>query len=69
MILPNTVTTIGKQAFGYCSNLSKIIIPESVTSIDDTTFEGILDNLTIYGKKNSYAHQYAKRNNIAFVEM
>lgn len=69
VVIPNTVTTIGKQAFGYCSNLSKIIIPESVTSIDDTAFEGILDNLTIYGKKNSYAHQYAKRNNIAFMEM
>ena len=32
------VTSIGNGAFGFCSSLTKVIIPEGVTSIGETTF-------------------------------
>ncbi|MBO7234403.1 MAG: leucine-rich repeat domain-containing protein [Paludibacteraceae bacterium] len=36
--LPNTVTSIGDEAFSYCSSLTSITIPNSVTSIGDYAF-------------------------------
>ena len=32
-IIPNSVTTIGSEAFGGCENLTSIVIPDSVTEI------------------------------------
>ena len=37
-IIPNSVTSIGKSAFYYCSGLTSITIPNSVTSIGDYAF-------------------------------
>lgn len=36
--IPDTVTYIGKSAFGVCIGLTTITIPASVTSIDDYAF-------------------------------
>ena len=36
--LPNSVTSIGNDAFGYCLLLTSITIPDSVTSIGDYAF-------------------------------
>ncbi|MFV0599312.1 MAG: leucine-rich repeat domain-containing protein [Bacteroidales bacterium] len=36
--LPNSVTSIGREAFGDCLGLTSIIIPNSVTSIGQSTF-------------------------------
>lgn len=36
--IPNTVTTIGINAFGECSALTSVIIPNSVTNIGDNAF-------------------------------
>ncbi|MBT3480129.1 MAG: leucine-rich repeat domain-containing protein, partial [Opitutales bacterium] len=33
--IPDSVTSIGDFAFGYCTNLTSITIPDSVTSIGD----------------------------------
>lgn len=50
--------SIGWWAFAHCNSLSSISIPESVTSIGFCAFNDC-NNLTIYCKENSYAHQYA----------
>ena len=37
-VIPNSVTSIGKYAFSYCSGLTAIEIPNSVKSIGDNAF-------------------------------
>lgn len=37
--LPDSVTSIGKAAFGHCDALTSIILPASVTNIGDHAFE------------------------------
>ena len=43
--IPSTVTTIGKSAF-YMSALSQIVIPETVSSIEDNAFCETIENLS-----------------------
>ena len=40
LVIPNSVTSIGKWAFWGCSGLTSITIPNSVTSIGREAFEG-----------------------------
>lgn len=39
IIIPKSITTLGKGAFSYCSSLTSIDIPNSVTSIGDYAFQ------------------------------
>ena len=47
--IPNTVTTIGNNAFGICTGLTNIRIPDSVTTIGNEAFSRCtgLTNITI----------------------
>ena len=42
--IPNSITTIGKEAFSYCDGLTSVNIANSATSIGDKAFYGC-DNL------------------------
>jgi len=44
IVIPNSVTVIGEEAFFGCSGLQSIVIPNSVTQIRDRAFSGC-DNL------------------------
>lgn len=65
-IIPNTITTIGDNAFYLCAGLTSISIPNSVTIIGDNAFAGcngltavnIPNNLISIGK---YAFSHCKQ--------
>lgn len=47
LFIPNSVTSIGKFTFTYCSGLISVTIPNSVTSIGSSAFEGCYDLTTV----------------------
>lgn len=60
------ITEIRSSAFANCINLRQIKIPESVTAMGDSVFYGN-KSICILGKTGSYAEQYAKKNELAFI--
>ncbi len=63
--IPEGVTIIKSEAFRLCMELHTVIIPKTVTMIDDTAFTDC-PNVTICGKADTYAEQYANNHNIPF---
>ena len=45
--IPNSETSIGREAFRNCSGLTAVIIPESVTSIGSGAFSGCTSLMTV----------------------
>lgn len=54
--IPRTVTHIGYGAFYHCDDLSKILIPDTVTEIEPAAFNKtrMLDNWFLYGESDFY---------------
>ena len=63
--IPDSVPSIGDYAFYHCTSLTSMTIPDSVTSIVSNAFFGC-NILHILCNQNSYAHQYAETNGIAY---
>lgn len=63
--IPKTVYRIGASAFADCEELMKIRIPEEVTYIGTSAFDGC-DNLSLEVYEDSYAENYADRNDLLY---
>lgn len=55
IILPSTVQEIGRyyDGFAYCSGITELVIPESVTTIAEGSFQGCNNLTDIYCKKTN----------------
>ena len=65
VIIPDGVTSIGDRAFRFHKSLESITIPDSVTSIGDYAFYSCA-NVIMQCNRNSYAEEYAKKNNVYY---
>ena len=64
--LPETVESIGENAFARIPSLRVVRIPEKTKQIAKTAFAGS-NNVTIIGSPGSYARTWAHENGIPFV--
>lgn len=67
IVIPSSVTTVGKDAFRKCANLSAAVFMNKETSIGSNAFAETSADLIIYGYTGSTAQTYADKNNIPFV--
>lgn len=56
VVLPESLNTIGQEAFLKCEKLLAINIPKNVSSIDSTAFDRCisLDSITVHAENNTY---------------
>jgi len=67
--IPDTVTTISEFAFGGCSQLQSVTIPESVMSIEKfTIFSGCNSLRDIYFRSSVPPHIYSNESGLVFAE-
>lgn len=63
LIIPSTVTSIGKMVCYLAEHLQGVWIPEEVTTIHETAFSE-LEKLTIFTPEGSTAHHFAAEHGI-----
>lgn len=54
LVIPDGVTSIGRNAFSYCTRLTSIVIPDSVTEIDEYEFSGCTSLTSVTYKDKTY---------------
>ncbi|MBQ7045634.1 MAG: leucine-rich repeat domain-containing protein [Clostridia bacterium] len=64
--VPDTVKEIYGDAFGYKTNLKRIIIPSSVTDFADYNMFVFPDDVILVVENGSAAEQYAKSHNLKY---
>ena len=67
VIISEGVKRVDWFAFYTCPHLSSVTIPQSVTSIGYSAFEGSSPSFTVYCQQSSYAYEYAKSYGISYV--
>lgn len=66
--IPNGVSVIKYRAFYGCWALNAIQLPESITEIDDWTFQTCSSLKTVYAKADTYVDTWAKDNNYQVID-
>lgn len=61
------IKTIGVFAFAGCASLKEMVIPESVIEMNGREIFHGCEEIRIFGKSGSCAEQYAKDNNLIFI--
>lgn len=69
VIIKDGPVSIGTSAFTGCKNLKRVVIPASVTKIDEFSFESNETNesLVIYGQRETTAEAYSTDKRVKFV--
>ena len=63
IVIPETVTYVGSNAFGYCKDLVNVYIPQGITFIHTAAFRNST-NVNINVAEGSYGHKFAVNNGI-----
>ncbi len=65
--LPEQITSVGSEAFCNCINLEKLYFPKGIKDIESDILKGC-NQVVIYGYKDTCAEDFAKENNLTFIE-
>lgn len=67
-VIPDGVAELCDYSFRYCQDIKELVIPESVTKISTSAFNGgTYIHLTIIGKAGSYAETFAGELGYTFI--
>lgn len=65
IVLPSTLRSIGRRAFAKRWHLACVVIPASVTAIDETAFEEA-EEVCLCVQEGSCAHRFARKKGLPF---
>lgn len=65
--LPEQITRVGSEAFCNCVNLESLYFPKGIKEIESDILKGC-NQVVIYGYKDTCAEDFAKENNLTFIE-
>lgn len=65
--LPEKVVSVDSEAFCNCTNLETVFFPKGIKDIEPDILKGC-NKVVIYGYKDTCAEDFAKNNNLTFIE-